>query len=137
MRPKQALGNQAVLHRFPTVIAAIGGLGLVALGAWAFVDSESFFTAVARFEPYNQHFLQDIGAFQLGLGAVLLLAVAITGGDALAVALLGTGVGASFHAASHVIGADLGGNPSTDIPTFITLAVLLLVAGVLRWHGTR
>jgi hypothetical protein len=38
------------------------------------VDPRSFFTALAAFEPYNQHFIQDIGAFQIGLGAVLLLA---------------------------------------------------------------
>jgi len=64
----------------------------VVFGVWAMADPRSFFEVLARFEPYNQHFLQDIGAFQVGLGAVLLLAVAMTAADALAAALLGTGL---------------------------------------------
>ena len=122
---------------FPRAVALLGGAGFVALGAWAMVAPRAFFDTVARFEPYNQHFLQDIGAFQIGLGVVLLLAAAAARADALAVALLGVGVGAACHALSHLIGRDLGGNPQTDIPTFTVMAVLLLVAGGLRWRDTR
>jgi hypothetical protein len=46
-------------------------------GAWAFADPESFFDEVATFEPYNQHLIQDVGAFQIGLGAVLLIAAGV------------------------------------------------------------
>ena len=56
----------------PRVVAVVGGAGFVAVGVWAMLDPRSFFEAAARFEPYNQHFLQDIGAFQVGLGIVLL-----------------------------------------------------------------
>ena len=59
-----ALGN-----RLPRAVAVILGVAFVALGGWAMVDPRSFFAALAAFEPYNQHFLQDIGAFQVGLGA--------------------------------------------------------------------
>ena len=61
-------------HRWPRAVAIGGGIGFVAPGVWAMVDPRSFFTALAAFEPYNQHVIQDIGAFQIGLGAVLLLA---------------------------------------------------------------
>src|SRR5215217_285415 len=107
------------------------------------IGPHSFFDAVATFEPYNRHFLQDIGAFQVGLGAVLLLAV-VPRADALAAALVG--VGAALHAVSHMVGHDLGGTPETDIPLFTALALLLLVAGGVRWrqadgrdrrHGAR
>ena len=124
-------------HRFPRVVAMVGGVGFVALGVWAMVDPRSFFDAVAAFEPYNQHFLQDIGAFQIGLGAVLLLASLPVRADGLAVALLGVGVGAALHAVSHVVGRDLGGTPETDIPVFAVLAVLLLAAGGFRWRSER
>lgn len=36
-----------------------------------------FFEQLAWFEPYNQHFIQDIGAFQIGLGVVLLIAAVL------------------------------------------------------------
>ena len=121
-------------RRVPRAVAVIVGLGFVALGVWAMVDPRSFFDALARFEPYNQHFLQDIGAFQVGLGAVLLLAGVPARANGLAVALVGVGVGAALHVVSHVVGRDLGGPPATDIPSFAALAALLLAAGVFRWR---
>jgi hypothetical protein len=117
-------------------IAAAGAVGFLAIGLWAFVDPESFFDQVATFEPYNQHLLQDIGAFLIGLGAVLGLAVLLRGADALTVALLGAGIGSAAHAVSHVIGHDLGGRPGVEIPLFGLLALVLLVPGVLGWRGT-
>ena len=115
-----------------------GGVGaavFLVAGVWAFADPESFFDEVATFEPYNQHLIQDIGAFQIGLGAVLLLAVLVPGQDALAVALLGTGTGSAVHVVSHIIGNDLGGRPESDIPVFVVLTLVLLVPGALRWRA--
>ena len=132
--PEISSRSSTLGHRVPRAVAIIGGVGLVALGVWAMVDPRSFFDALARFEPYNQHFLQDIGAFQVGLGAVLLLAAVPARADGLAVALVGVGVGAALHAVSHVVGRDLGGTPATDIPSFAALAALLLAAGGFRWR---
>lgn len=121
-------------HWYPRAIAIVGGIFLLAFGAWAMVGPESFFDSVAVFEPYNQHFVQDIGAFQIGLGAVLLLAV---GGrrDALAVGLVGVGLGSAAHTISHIIGTDLGGTPAVDIPLFSVLSALLLAGGLMRWRA--
>jgi hypothetical protein len=116
------------------LVAGGVGAGLVALGLWAMVDPVSFFERIAMFEPYNQHFLQDLGALQIGLGAVLMLAALIPTLDALTVALVGVGIGAALHAVSHVIGINLGGRPAIDIPVFGGLAVVLLLAGVMRWR---
>jgi hypothetical protein len=102
----------------------------VAFGVWAMADPRSFFDRVATFEPYNQHLLQDIGAFQIGLGAVLLLAVLVS--DSIAAALFGVGVGSLAHLGSHLVGMDLGGRPEVDIPSFGLLGVLLLAAGAIR-----
>ena len=121
----------------PRLIAIAAGVGFVGFGVWAMLDPRSFFANAALFEPYNQHFLQDIGAFQIGLGAVLLLAAWRSIGDALGVSLLGVGVGAALHGLSHVVGRELGGSPGTDIPLFTTVAVVLLAAGVLRWRQVR
>jgi uncharacterized membrane protein len=116
-------------------LAALGAIGFLVFGIWAFADPESFFDHVANFEPYNQHLLQDIGAFQIGLGAALLLAVLAPHQDAMAIALLGAGAGAAVHVASHIIGHDLGGRPGTDIPIFVAQTLLLVVPGVVRWRA--
>ncbi len=129
------MNPRATTGRFPRVVAAIGGFTFALLGVWAMVAPQSFFDRIATFEPYNQHFVQDLGAFQLGLGAVLLIATLATT-DALAAALLGVGIGAAAHVASHIVGRDLGGNPGFDLTGLSLLAVLLLVAGVVRWRKT-
>lgn len=131
-RDRSAVGNS-----LPRVVAIVGALGFIAVGVWAMVDPRSFFDAVARFEPYNQHFLQDIGAFQVGLGVVLVLAGLSARPDGLSVALVGVGVAAALHAVAHVVGRDLGGAPERDIPVFAAMAVVLLVAGALRWNHVR
>jgi hypothetical protein len=119
---------------YPRIVAAVAGAFLVASGLWAMVGPQSFFDVAATFEPYNQHLIQDIGAFQIGLGAVLLLA-ALTTADALVIATLGVGIGSAAHVVSHAVGHDLGGTPEVDIPFFAILTVLLLTAGISRWTG--
>jgi hypothetical protein len=129
--------SSAAGHWLPRAVAIIGGVGFVALGVCAMVDPRSFFNALATFEPYNQHFLQDIGAFQAGLRVVLLLAGARARADGLSVALVGVGAGAALHTVSHIVSRSLGGNPQTDIPVFATIAVLLLAADGFRWREER
>lgn len=121
----------------PRAVAIFAGVSFVALGGWAMVDPASFFSTIAMFEPYNKHFVQDIGAFQIGLGAVLLLGGASARPDGLVVALLGVGVGATFHFLSHLVGGEHGGVPERDIPLFGVAAVVLLAAGVWRWNAER
>jgi hypothetical protein len=119
-------------HWFPRTVAVIGGVSFLASGLWAMAGPKSFFETVATFEPYNQHFIQDVGAFQIGLGAVLLLAAIWTRADALAVGLVGVGIGSTAHTISHVIGRDLGGTPELDIPLTALMSVLLLAGGLWR-----
>lgn len=126
--------NDERVRRWSGWLAAAAGAFFALSGLWAMVAPESFFDNAAPFDPYNQHFLQDIGAFQIGLGAVLLLAWFGSGKGALAVALLGTGVGSAAHLASHLIGLDLGGRPASDIPLFVVSTLLLLGAGALLWR---
>ncbi len=120
--------------RFPRFMAVVGGVFFLAFGVWAMVSPETFFDAVATFEPYNQHLVQDLGAFQIGIGTVLVIAAVPARADALAVALFGAGIGSGAHTVSHLVGRDLGGTPAVDIPLFSVLTVLLLAAGVVRWR---
>ncbi len=118
---------------FPAVAAAIGGFTFVGSGVWALVAPSGFYDAVALFEPYNAHFVRDIGAFQVGLGATLLLAAFLTS-DALAAALVGVGSGAVLHVVSHLASVDDGGTPEFDVPALSILGALLIVAGIVRWR---
>lgn len=111
---------------FVRLVTVLGGVAFTVFGIWAFASPASFYSTLAPFDPYNVHFLRDIGAFQVGLGAVLLLSLVPT--PTATVALGGTGVAATLHALGHVMDRELGGTPSTDIPTFAVLAILLLLA---------
>jgi hypothetical protein len=121
--------------RFERIVAAVTGAVFLAAGLWAFLAPVSFFEAAATFEPYNVHLVRDIGAFQIGIGTVLVLAVLSR--DALLSALAGASTGATFHLISHLIDHDLGGSPVVDIPVFGLTAVLLVAAALSRTTALR
>ena len=73
--------------------------------------------------------MHDVGAFQLGIGATLLLALIWS--DALAVALAGYLVGGLAHTVSHGVDAHVGGS-AVQTWLVLLLAVLALIALVIR-----
>lgn len=105
------------------VVAAFGLLTL-ALGIWALIDPSSFFDNVADWPPYNRHFIHDVGAFQVGLGAVLLFAL-IWQGDAVLAALGGAAIGGTLHWVSHLTDEELGGSDAD--PYLLGIIALILV----------
>jgi hypothetical protein len=111
-------------------IVGLLGLALVGTGLWAMLAPESFYASVAVYPPYNRHFIHDIGAFNLGLGATLGFALVL--GDALLVALAGNAVGALAHFVSHVVDRDLGGQASDPLVFGI---VALLLVGLAAWRA--
>ena len=117
------------------VLAGLAAVFFLAFGLWAFLDAQSFFDEVANFEPYNPHFLHDIGAFQVGIGATLALAL-WRRRDAIFVALAGSGIGATFHVAAHVLDRDLGGTDS-DTVTLAVAAILLVAGAALKLLSER
>lgn len=78
---------------FVLAVTSVAGLSSLAVGFWALLARGS-----------------HAGAFQLGIGATLLLAMAWA--DGLAVALAGFLVGNTVHAVNHVTDLDLGGRGS-------------------------
>lgn len=90
-------------------LAAVTGLVGVAttgIGIWCLVGPTSFASAVNF--PAHLHFLHDVGAFQLGLGVTLLLA--LIWADALATALAGFIVANTVHTVNHFMDLHLGGS---------------------------
>jgi len=93
-------------RRYVVAVTLLAGVGMVGAGVWTLVAPASFARYVEF--PYHEHFLHDVGAFQLGIGATLLLALIWS--DALATALAGFLVGTTVHTVNHVVDLDLGGN---------------------------
>ena len=118
-------------------VALISGwLGVafgVVTGAWAFLGPDSFYEVVAPYPPFNRHLFHDLGAFQLGIAAALVAGLAPR--PAIAVGLWGGAVGATLHAVSHWIDADLGGRASD--PWLLSLLALVLVAGLIATEVRR
>jgi hypothetical protein len=111
-------------------VTALGAGVFLVFGLWPFFDAESFFDDAAEFNPYNEHFLHDIGAFQIGIGATLAIAL-WKRTDAIFAALAGAGIGSAFHTVAHLRDQDLGGRDG-DIVFFLLLTVLLLGAAAWR-----
>lgn len=113
--------------RLSAVIAGGIGLLMLVLGIWSFVDPASF-AAFARFSEHT-HYLHDIGAFQIGIGVTLVLA--LIWDDSLSVALGGFVVGNTLHVTSHLMDLHLGGR-ATDWLVLAALSALALVALAAR-----
>ena len=118
--------------RFETTVLWLAALFFLLPGIWAFAAPHSFYDHLAPFSPYNRHLVHDIGAFQIGIGAALLLALRWT--DARFVVLGGAAAGASVHLVSHVVDHDLGGKDS-DVFVFGAVAVILVITTALRWRA--
>jgi hypothetical protein len=111
------------------IIALAVGLFYLLVGFWVFIDPASFYTQVATFQPYNQHFLHDAGAFQVGLGLALLLPAVL--GRGLRPALLAVLAASLLHFGAHVEDLRLGGHPATDISVLGVLCLVLAAALVV------
>ena len=118
-------------RRYVLVWAArIFGLLAIVFGVWALAAPASFFRNVGTYGPYNRHFIHDVGAFQIGIGASLLVGAA--GWDGLLVGLFGFAVGSVFHEVSHVMDRHIGGS-STDPIGLGVLAAISVAIAVFAW----
>ena len=118
---------------FVTIITALSGAWMLAVGLWALLAPRSFADWI-DFPPYAEHLLHDVGAFQIGIGLSLLAALAWS--DAKSVALLGFGVAGVIHTVNHTIDLDLGGH-SADIWLIGASTVLAGAALVVRFRTVR
>jgi hypothetical protein len=121
------------VSRGTRLVAVAAGLFFVVLGLWAFFDPRSFYQRIASYPPYNEHLFHDLGAFQIGIGAALLLALKWR--DALFVALAAAGIGSGVHALAHWLDRDLGGR-SSDPWAVTLLAVVVLWAASERRNSS-
>lgn len=122
------------MKRRPAIESAaliVGAAFFLVFGIWAFLAPRSFFVNIAPWNPYNEHFLHDAGAFQIGIGIALVVSL-ITAGASV-VTLSGAASAATLHALSHVLDAGEGGR-SSDPYMLAALAALLLLGLVAAWR---
>ena len=110
----------------------IGGLFMLVLGICAFFAPGSFADFVAF--PYNRHLLHDVGAFQIGIGTTMLLA--LLWADSVMVVLAGYVVGSSFHLLSHILDRHIGGH-SYDSLVLSVMVTVGLAGMYLRSRVSR
>lgn len=55
-----------------TLVLVLAGASQVVAGALAFFVPGTFYDIVAGYPPYNEHFLMDVGSWQIALGAIAL-----------------------------------------------------------------
>jgi hypothetical protein len=53
-----------------TIVIAIVGVSQILTGLVAFLLPGTFYDVVAGYPPYNEHFLMDVGSWQIALGAL-------------------------------------------------------------------
>ena len=102
------------------------GVFWLAIGLWAFFAPKSFFDVLAEFEPYNRHFIHDVGSMQIGIGLGAIVAARTL--RPLIAAFVGLAGFQVMHVVSHVVDRDLGGRPWFDIPSLSAAAVIGLAA---------
>jgi hypothetical protein len=118
----------------PVVIAVAFGLLLLGFGIWAFAGPASFYQRVATYPPYSRHLMHDLGAFQIGVGALVFAALFFR--DGVLAALFGGGVGAVLHFVAHLEDRHLGGR-SSDPWTVGVIALAVVIAVVWRAVDVR
>jgi predicted phage tail protein len=119
-------------ERYVVAVMVVAGLEMLVAGVWAWLAPRSFARAVDF--PYHEHFLHDLGVFQIGIGVALL--VALVWPDARAVTLTGFLTANTLHTLNHAYDRHLGGHTSDAY----ALGVLSLLAGaalVLRVRQLR
>jgi hypothetical protein len=119
--------SERAQSQYVVFVTAVTGAITLAIGVWALVATRSF-SDFADF-GYHEHFLHDVGAFQIGIGSTLLFALLWR--DSLSAVLAGFLVGNTIHAIAHIVDSDLGGSAGQWIALMIS-SVLVGAALVLR-----
>ena len=98
-------------------------------GVLAFVAPGAFYDLLGPYPPQNDHFVKDLGSWQIALGAAALVAARRASWRAPMLAVLAVQYG--LHTVSHAI--DVGGtDPAWNGPVTLALQALITLVLVVR-----
>jgi hypothetical protein len=130
------LARAAARPTIAQIVVAIAGLTHLLVGLAMLLAPMWFFVTIGTFPPFNRHYTGDMGAFQLALGAGLLVAARTRARQRLLIA--SAAAGNLLHMLNHaydalISRATLGYWLADTGPMLVlTLALLLVSAG---WLG--
>jgi hypothetical protein len=114
-------------------VVVVCAVSMLVLGIWAYGWPLSFAEFI-DYAPYNRHLVHDAGAFQIGIGISLLVALGTS--DGLLVALSGFAIASGLHTISHYVDRHIGGHDS-DVPTLALLTVIAVLGIGVHVHQRR
>jgi predicted anti-sigma-YlaC factor YlaD len=119
----------------PPVLLVVGVSQLI-VGVWAFVAPGSFYDTIATFPPQNDHFLKDIGSWNVGLGLAAVIASRTPSWQRGMLAVLT--VQFALHAVSHAIDVGVAEPESQGVSTLVLqIAGTLVLGGLLARESMR
>ena len=118
-----------------TVVLVVVGLAQLLPGLLAFFAPGAFYDALAGYPPRNDHFLRDLGSWQIALGAIALYGARRQAWRAPLLGLLALQY--LLHAISHLINVN-DTDPAWQGPFALALQVLgfLALAGLFLRERT-
>ena len=119
----------------PAVLLVVGISQLV-IGVWAFVAPGSFYDVIATYPPQNDHFLKDIGSWNVALGAAAVYAARKPSWH---VGMLGVlTLQYVLHGISHAIDIDVADSDAMGVfATVLQFATAALLAALFLRERAR
>jgi hypothetical protein len=128
-------GAPVISERTMRVILAVIAAYHAATGVLALVDAHTFFEQIGRYGVENDHYIGDVGAFYLGFGIALLVAVQRPGWRVPLLALGALWYG--FHALNHAFDVGEARSDARGVFDTVALAIGALVSAYLAWSASR
>jgi hypothetical protein len=128
-------GAPVISERTMRVILVVVGAYHLATGIVALVDAHTFFDQIGRYGVENDHYIGDVGAFYLGIGLALLVAVQRPGWRVPLLALSALWYG--FHALNHAFDVGEARSDARGVFDTVALAIGALVSAYLAWAASR
>ena len=116
-------------------VLAVSGITQLIVGVWTFVSPGSFYDVVATYPPENDHFLKDVGSWNLALGLAALIAARTPSWQRGMLGVLA--VLYAFHALSHGIDVDQADPESSGVVTLVTQVAAAALFAVLFLRARR
>jgi predicted anti-sigma-YlaC factor YlaD len=116
-------------------VLLIAGITQLVTGAWLFVSPGSFYDAIATYPPENDHFLKDVGSWNVALGLAAVIAARTPSWQRGMLGVLA--VQYTLHAISHGIDVDQADPESMGVFTLVLQAAAAVLFAVLFVRESR
>ena len=117
------------------LVLLVVGISQLAVGVWAFVAPGSFYDVVATFPPQNDHFLKDVGSWNVALGLAAVIAARTPSWQRGMLGVLA--IQYSLHAVSHAIDVGQATPESKGVSTLVLQVIGAVVLAALFARESR